>query len=141
MSKEITSMFAEGRTLTTSRKRTRAFATILSASYSGVTIGDLSKRLGVSEKAVTPLVQYMSDAGLLVRKNKGKLSFERSPLGTRVLNTFVGLHRMYGESITRKSAQKSVTYAPCPHCTLHPGYGNLAPVTLHNNGKCVICNN
>lgn len=140
MSKGITSLFTEGRTLATSRKRTSAVATILSASHSGVTIGDLSRRLGVSEKAVTPLVHYMNDAGLLVRKNKGKLLFERSAMGTRVLNTFIDLHRMYGESVTRKGSQESVRYEPCPRCTSHPRYNNLAPVTLHNNGKCVICN-
>ena len=116
-------------------------ARILSASKEYITKTELASRLALPVESVNAYVDSLCDGGLLSRdSSSGEHSYRRSKDGSRFLEAFVALHRYAGEQM---NPQKNSTpgYSPCSSCLPHSSYPGRNPVTLHKNGKCMVCHN
>lgn len=124
------------------RKKAKLVARILSATRNGISISNLSERLGMSNSMVNPFVQYLNANGLLMVKEEANTRWcVRTELGSRLLETFVELHRMYGEGLREEVSAGAVNYAACPNCRPHPAFPDTPPMTLHQGDRCLMCNN
>ncbi|MHB8700793.1 MAG: hypothetical protein ACYC7D_07230 [Nitrososphaerales archaeon] len=97
----------------------------------------LADKLGLSKNSIASLVNYLSTNGLLEVRTESSVSYGRTRLGSRVLASFIELHRIYGNEIAKSTA----SFRTCFTCESHPSYPGLLPVTLHLDGKCLICGN
>lgn len=135
----------KARTKPRSRPHAKIAASILASARNGTSIDSLGSKITIPKAALSRNVSTLQEEGFLqLTGSLPELHYQTSGKGIRFLEAFKELQRMSSKdssSMTESRArQEQSGYFACLHCAPHPSYPDIHPVTLHEDGVCLVCN-
>ncbi|MGI0090826.1 MAG: hypothetical protein ACREBS_03865 [Nitrososphaerales archaeon] len=136
-----TCIVARTKQRTTARTETRARAATLAGLIRTARDGGLDSNSMIGNGTLTSYVNLMKESGLIqeiAEKDTSQHVFRATSDGLRFIDAYENLDRVVSLP-PRKTRLMMSGYYRCQNCRCHPLYPHIYPVTLHEDGICLIC--
>ena len=114
-------------------------ALILATARNGSTAETLAPRTRSTENRISKYLQALEKAGFItVIRDSTDTAYRTTPEGMKFLHAFESFEQLAASRRSRYIS-KECDYATCNNCEPHPMFPKVHPLTLHENGVCLVC--